>query len=231
MTSLKLLLELNSNKSTLISSKDSRTLEVGFGRFRFEKSEIDEIVLVGGSTRIPKSDNLSKNSSTVKNLTPVLILMRPSATVQLSKEVLSVVRTLKMEESLLLMLLHSLWVLKLLVVLWAKLFQKDLTSQPRNHKSSQPIKTIKKLSQFKSLRVKDHSLKITICWEDSIWLVFLQPQEVPLKLKLPSKSIKTQSFPSKPSWERFRKENNIVIKNEQGKLSDEEIERMLREAE
>merc|ERR1739848_597389 len=42
-----------------------------------KKNQIDEIVLVGGSTRVPKIQQPSRTSSMARNLTGASILMRP----------------------------------------------------------------------------------------------------------------------------------------------------------
>ena len=131
----------------------------------------------------------------VNNPTQVSIPMRLFAMVLLSKAVLFVDKILKTEKVLsLLMLLHFLLVYKLLEESWVKLFQKDHTSQPKNHKCSQLIKIINKQSQFKSLKVKDHLQKIITCWADSILLVSQLLQEVLLKSRSLLKSIKTQFY-------------------------------------
>lgn len=119
--------------------------------------------------------------------------MKLSVMVLPSKEVLFADKKVEVISSLSMPLL-SHWVLKLSEVLWAKLFQRDLTFQLKSLKFSPLILITKKLSPFKFLKDKDHLLKTTICWEDSILLEFQQLQEEPHKLKLPLKSIKTQSF-------------------------------------
>lgn len=158
MISLKLSLELNSNKLTLISSRkllnhSSSLLKVlTWKRLKLTKSfwSVDQQEFL-------KLDNLSKNSSTVNSPTLVLILMRLSAMVLLSKVVSFAVKILKMEKESSLLMLHLFhWALKLLVELWAKLFQKDHTSQLRNLKFSLLIKIINKQSLFKFSKVKDH---------------------------------------------------------------------------
>jgi hypothetical protein len=93
----------------------------------------------------------------VKSQIQVLTLMRLSLTEPLFKEVSCVVKKMKLLKILsLLTLPHYHWVLKLLEEFSQKLFQKDLSSQLKNHKHSQLIKTINKLLQFKSLKEKDH---------------------------------------------------------------------------
>merc|ERR1711922_326 len=49
-----------------------------------KKTDIDEIVLVGGSTRIPNFSSWSRSTSTARSLAEVSILMRLSLPVQLS---------------------------------------------------------------------------------------------------------------------------------------------------
>lgn len=162
MTSQKPLLELNSNKLMLIFSKrllnhSSSPLKVLIlKRQKSMKSFWSEAQL-----EFQKLDSWSNSFSMEKNQTQVSILMRLFAMVLPFKVVSSADKTLEMEELLLLMLLLSHLVFKLSAVSWARLFQKVHTSQLRNHKFSQPIKIIKKLSQFKYLKVRDPWQKIT----------------------------------------------------------------------
>lgn len=82
-------------------------------------------------------------------------------------------------------------VLKQLVVLWQFLFQEIPLSQQRNLKPSQLMLTINLESWFKYFKVKDKWPKIITYLESSILMVFHQPQEVFLKSRFHSKSIKT----------------------------------------
>lgn len=157
MTSLKPLPELNSKKSTLIFSKRP----LSHSNSLLKVLMLKRLILMKLSWSVvqqesQKSDNWLNNSSMVKNPTQVSILMRLFAMVLPFKVVSFADKTLKMEELSSLMLPHFLLVLKLSVVLWAKSFQKVHTFQPRNLKSSQLIKIIKKQSQFKFSKVKDH---------------------------------------------------------------------------
>lgn len=104
----------------------------------------------------PKSDNQLRTSSTEKNPTLVSTLMRLLPTVLPSREVSFVVKKAKkLKDWSLLMPLLFLLVLKLLEVSCPSLFQRALSSQPKKAKSSQLTKITNKLSQFKSLKVKD----------------------------------------------------------------------------
>jgi hypothetical protein len=121
--------------------------------------------------------------------------MRPSLTEPPFKEVSCVVRKMNQPKISSLSTLHlCLWVLKLLVEFSPKSYQKDLSSQPKNHKLSQLIKTTNKPSQFKSLKEKDHLPKTTINWESLIYQESHQLQEEAHKLRLLLKLTLTESY-------------------------------------
>ena len=101
-------------------------------------------------------DKSLKTFSMEKNQILVSTLMRQYAMEQLFKVVLFVVKNLmRPKDSLLLMPHPSVWVLRLLVESWPKLFPKDHTFLLKNHKFLLHIKIINKqlLSQY--LREKD----------------------------------------------------------------------------
>lgn len=77
------------------------------------------------------------------------------------------------------------WVSKLSEESWLKLFPKDLSSPPRNHRLSPLIKTTNPLWLFQCMKEKDPWSRTTTCWVNSI-----SPESHPLKEEfLKSKSL------------------------------------------
>lgn len=149
--------EPDSKNSTLISSKrlqaQSRPplMTLTYKRIRLMKSFLSEVLL-----EFPKSDNSSKTSSMEKNPTLVSTPMRLLPTELPFKEVSYVekkVKKLKVWSSL--MPPHFHQVLKLSEESCQSSFPNHLSSQPRNLRSSQPIKITNKQSLSKSSKEKD----------------------------------------------------------------------------
>ena len=78
---------------------------------------------------------------------------------------------------------HYLLVLKQLVELWTRLFQRVHLSQQRNHKFSQHILITNQQLQLQFMKVKDLLLRIIISSDHLIWLIYQKCLKDNLKLK------------------------------------------------
>ena len=129
----------------------------------------------------------SKSTLMVKNQIDTSTQMKLLLMVPLFRVLFYVVMILSIKISFYWMLFLLLWVLRLLVVLWPKLYLEIRRFQPKNLKFLLHIKTIKKLLLFKSSKEKDHLQKTIINWVNLTLLVFHQLQEVLHRLKSHSK--------------------------------------------